>query len=290
MPHRVMRKDAEILRHEFNLQRSAMLALSAIPKPFSMPAIEIPVWQYVGDESWKDLVVRNVQDMVRRDRNHPSIIIWGVRINGAPNNSLLYQRTKEAAKSLDDSGPIFGSMIYQSTHDWFQDIFAFDDYHSARDGSVGLALPLLGVPFLFSEAVGQFSYGSHGFNNKYRRAGEVQLRQKQALVHAQVHDWGVPKLGASFYRAQADPKVRPVIEPNFYWDFGPRTPFGPGERVAIFSNCETLELRIDGSRHAVLHPDRASFPHLKYPPFSPISPSTVPKSRSFASMGILAAL
>jgi beta-galactosidase len=77
----------------------------------------------------------------------------------------------------------------------------------------------------------------------------------------------IPKLGASFYLAQVDPAVRPVIEPNFYWDFGPQMPSGPGEHVAIFSNCERLELSIDGRRHAVLRADRSEFPHLRYPPF-----------------------
>jgi len=35
--------------------------------------------------------------------------------------------------------------------------------------------------------------------------------------------------------------MRLVIEPNFYWDFG------PGELAAIFSNCERLELSIDAN-------------------------------------------
>ncbi len=30
----------------------------------------------------------------------------------------------------------------------------------------------------------------------------------------------IPKLGATFYQAQVRPDVRPVILPNFYWDFG----------------------------------------------------------------------
>jgi beta-galactosidase len=77
----------------------------------------------------------------------------------------------------------------------------------------------------------------------------------------------VPKLGASFYRAQVDPKQRPVIEPNFYWDFGPGTPSGPGKGVSVFSNLERLEFLIDGKLHFVAHPDRSGFPHLKYPPF-----------------------
>ena len=35
----------------------------------------------------------------------------------------------------------------------------------------------------------------------------------------------------------------------------------------IFSNCERLELWIDGKLHAAVLPDRANYPHLKYPPF-----------------------
>ncbi len=77
----------------------------------------------------------------------------------------------------------------------------------------------------------------------------------------------LPKLGAAFYLAQVEPSVRPVIEPSFYWDFGPQTPAGPGEQAAIFSNCERLELFIDGKPHATLKPDRTNFANLKFPPF-----------------------
>ena len=311
MPPRVLRKDAEILKNEFHCNAvrcshypQSEAFLDACDELGLLVWEEIPGWQYIGDASWQDLAVRDVRQMVRRDRNHPSIVIWGARINESPNNPALYHRTKQAAKLLDDSRPTSGSMTRRSTDNWFQDVFAFDDYHSAPDGTVGLVPPLPGVPFFFSEAVGQFSYGGRGFNNKYRRAGDVAMQQKQALYQAQVHDRGVsdsryagviawcafeygslvnayagvkypgvadifrvPKLGASFYRAQVDPKQRPVIEPNFYWDFGPSTPSGPGKGVLIFSNLEKLELRIDGKLHSVLYPDRAGFPHLKYPPF-----------------------
>jgi beta-galactosidase len=77
----------------------------------------------------------------------------------------------------------------------------------------------------------------------------------------------LPKLGAAFYLAQVEPSVRPVIAPNFYWDFGVQTPTGPGEHAAIFSNCERLEIFIDGKLHAAVEPDRANFANLKFPPF-----------------------
>src|ERR1039458_7807653 len=179
------------------------------------------------------------------------------------------------------------------------------DYHSAPDFSVGIEEPLPGVPYMVAEAVGQFNY-SRGrvFDAKYRRTEDAALQQAQALRHAQAHDRGmafprcsgivawcgfdygslinsyrgvkypgvadvfrVPKLGASFYQAQVSPKIRPVIIPNFYWDFGPETPHGPGRNCAIFSNCDRLEIFVNGKPLAVAQPDRAAFPHLQYPPF-----------------------
>jgi beta-galactosidase len=58
-----------------------------------------------------------------------------------------------------------------------------------------------------------------------------------------------------------------VLEPNFYWDFGPRTPSGPGNHAAIFSNCARLEVFIDGKLHARVEPDRKGYPNLKHAPF-----------------------
>jgi beta-galactosidase len=270
---------------------------------------EVPGWQYIGDDKWKDFLVRDTKDMIIRDRNHPSIVIWGVRANESANDVELYRRTTAAAKSLDDSRPASGSMTPSSRKDWkehwHEDVFAFDDYHSAPDGGVGIAEPVEGVPYFLAEAVGQFNYGrGKGFDNRYRRAGDVHLQQQQAIWHAQAHDraagdhricgviawcafdygslmnayqtvkcpgvadvFRIPKLGASFYLSQVDPKIRPIIQPSFYWDFGPQTPKGPGKRAAIFSNCDRLELFVAGKQHSILHPDRKGFPNLKYPPF-----------------------
>jgi beta-galactosidase len=74
----------------------------------------------------------------------------------------------------------------------------------------------------------------------------------------------IPKLGASFYQAQVNPKSRIVIQPNFYWDFANET---PGKNASIFSNCERLELYIDEKIYKSLLPDSTNFPHIKYPPF-----------------------
>ncbi|MGH7951740.1 MAG: glycoside hydrolase family 2 TIM barrel-domain containing protein [Limisphaerales bacterium] len=312
MPSRVMRRDAEILRREFNCNMvrcshypQTEAFLDACDKLGLMVWEETPGWQFLGDDAWKDLVVRDVQDMVRRDRNRPSVIIWGVRVNESHNDPALYERTKAIAESLDGSRPTSGSMTSRSTKGWHQDVFSLDDYHSAPDGSVGIDAPLPGVPYMLSETVGQFSYGAKkGFNNKYRRAGDLTTQISQALFHAQAHDraanfprmagviawcafdyssqinayneikspgvadvFRIPKLGASFYQAQVSPKVRPVIQPDFYWDFGPNSPNGPGATACVFSNCERLEIFVAGKRIGSALPDRANYPNLLCPPF-----------------------
>lgn len=313
MPARVMRRDAEILRNEFhcNIVRcshypQAEAFLEACDELGLMVWEEPPGWQYIGDAAFEDQVVENVGDMIRRDRNHASIVIWGVRVNESRNDQPLYRRTTARAKELDDSRPDSGSMTGFGNwqQEWHEDVFAMDDYHSSPDGSVGIYPPLAGVPYMFAETVGQYSYSGKGFNNQYRRAGDAALQSKQAIYHAQAHDraaafprfcgviawcafeygspmnsykgvknpgvadvFRIPKLGASFYQSQVSPAVRTVIVPNFYWDFGPATPRGPGKDAAIFSNCDRLELFVGDEHYSTLEPDRKNYPNLKYSPF-----------------------
>ncbi len=314
MPPRVMRRDAEIIRKEFNCNivrcshyPQSEAFLEACDELGLMVWEETPGWQYVGaDAAYQDQVVQNVGDMIRRDRNHASIVIWGVRVNESADVQPLYRRTTALAKSLDDSRPDSGSMTHTTNWetDWHEDVFAMDDYHQSPDGTVQILEPLPGVPYMLAETVGQRTYTVKGFGNLYRRAGDVAVQYKQAIYHAQAHDralayprmcgviawcafeygspnnsykgvknpgvadvFRIPKLGASFYQSQVSPAVRPVIVPNFYWDFGPTTPRGPGNDVAIFSNCDRLELFVDGKPDSTLQPDRKNYPNLKCPPF-----------------------
>lgn len=270
MPPRVLRRDAEILRREFNCN---FVRCSHYPQsePFLDACDELgvmvweepPGWQFIGDEAWQDLAVRDVQSMVRRDRHHPAIVIWGVRINESANNPEFYRRTKAAAKALDDTRQTSGAMNRYSTKDWVQEVYAYDDYHAAPDGSVGVREPLPGVPYFLTEGVGQFAYGNKkgGFGRKYRRAGDLDIQQQQAIWHAQIHDraqrnprfcgvvawcafdyaslinpynavkcpgvadvFRIPKLGAAFYRSQVDPRYARSSSPIFIGTLDQRAP------------------------------------------------------------------
>jgi beta-galactosidase len=316
MPSRVKRRDAHILKREFNCN---FVRCSHYPQsPAFLDACdelgllvwqEVPGWGYLGDDAWKELLVRDAHDMIMRDRNRPSIVIWGTRANESANDEELYRRTRAEARALDGTRPTSGSMTSGSRKtwetEWHEDVFAFDDYHTAQDGSVGIDGPAGERPYMLAEAVGQFNYVRRkGFDSYYRRGTDAETQKLQALRHAQAHNkaganrricgvvawcgfeysspvnsyrmvkypgvadvFRIPKLGASFYMAQCDPRTRPVIEPDFYWDFGPQTPRGPGLNAAIFSNCERLELFVAGKHHSTLRPDTFRFSHLKHPPF-----------------------
>ena len=62
---------------------------------------EIPGWQHIGDESWQEQAKKNTQEMVLQYRNHPSVILWGVRINESMDNDDLYKETNRIAHELD---------------------------------------------------------------------------------------------------------------------------------------------------------------------------------------------
>lgn len=310
MPPRVMRRDAEILRRDLNCN---IVRCSHYPQTEAfldrcdelglMVWEEIPGWQYLGDAAWKELAVRDVKDMVLRDRNHASIVIWGVRVNESNNDPALYTRTRELAHSLDPSRPTSGSMTPSSEktwrEEWHEDVFAFDDYHAEPDGTVGIKEPLPGVPYMLAETVGQYNYSARkGFDAKYRRTADLALQQAQALRHAQAHDralaWprmaGVIAWCAFDYgslvnssRALKTPGIAdvfriPKLGASFYQvQVSPqvRPVIAPNfywdsaavKNAAIFSNCERLRISIDGKQIAEVRPDREHFPHLKYPPF-----------------------
>ncbi len=307
MPARVQRRDAEILAHDLNC---TMVRCSHYPQSrhFLDACDELgllvweepPGWQYVGDTDWQDIAVANVRDMILRDRNRPSVILWGIRLNETAHHPAFYRRTQRVADELDGSRQTTGAVVSQDTKGWAADVFAFDDYRSDPAGNAALLPPVRGVPYLVSEAVGALDGPPY-----YRWTDTQEVLATQLVMHATVHDiaasddryagllgWAgfdyasltgrvhqhlkwpgvvdtfrVPKFGAAIYQSQVDPAVRPVIEPAFFWDFGPRSPRGgPGPGTVIATNCDHLELSV-GDRHiGTALPDRARFPHLRYPP------------------------
>ena len=303
MPARVQRKDADILRKNLhcNIVRTSHYPqsrhfLDRCDEIGLLVLEEIPGWQHIGDEKWKEVAIDNVGRMIRRDWNHPSIVLWGVRINESLDDHDFYTRTNALSHALDDSRQTGGIRYFQES-EFLEDVFTMNDF--------GFPLKAPCHPrYLNTEFVG------HTFPTKTTDDDERQ--REHTLRHARIHNqlasnpqyaggigWcafdynthanfgagdricyhGVtdifrePKAAAGFYKSQCDPSEEVVLEPAFHWARGDES---VGFTKAVFcSNCDHLQIfgRADSLESnpwvalAEIDPDRAEFEHLKYPPF-----------------------
>jgi beta-galactosidase len=295
MPARVQRRDAIILRQKLkcNIVRTSHYPqsrhfLDACDEIGLLVLEEIPGWQHIGDVPWQDISVDNVSRMIRRDWNHPSIILWGVRINESRDNHDFYTRTNAMAHSLDSSRQTGGIRYFQES-EFLEDVFTMNDF--------GFPLKAPNHPrYLNTEFVGH-TYPTKTIDN-------VERLTEHTLRHARIHDqlasnpqyaggigWcafdynthsdfgsgdricyhGVtdifrePKPAAGFYKSQCDPEEEIVLEPSFHWARGDQS-IGFSKAV-VCSNCDHLKFYVKDKLIAEVDPDRAQFPNLRYAPF-----------------------
>jgi beta-galactosidase len=303
MPARAQRKDADILRKNLhcNIVRTSHYPqsrhfLDRCDEIGLLVLEEIPGWQHIGDESWKQVAIDNVGRMIRRDWNHPSIVLWGVRINESPDDHNFYTRTNALAHALDDTRQTGGIRSFPES-ELLEDVFTVNDF--------GFPLRPPNHPrYLNTEFVG------HTFPTKTTDDDERQ--REHTLRHARIHNqlasnpqyaggigWcafdynthsnfgagdricyhGVtdifrePKPAAGFYKSQCDPEEEIVLEPAFHWAHSDES---VGFTRAVFcSNCDHIKIseRNESVQNnawvqlAEIDPERTEFDHLKYPPF-----------------------
>jgi beta-galactosidase len=303
MPARVQRKDADILRIGLrcNIVRTSHYPqsrhfLDRCDEVGLLVLEEIPGWQHIGPEPWKQIAIDNVGRMVRRDWNHPSVILWGVRINESHDDHSFYTRTNALAHTLDTTRQT-GGIRYLYDTELLEDVMTMNDF--------GFPLRKPNHPlYLNTEFVG------HTFPTKTTDDDERQ--REHTLRHARIHNqlasdpqyaggigWcafdynthanfgagdricyhGVTdifrenKPAAGFYKSQCDPAEEIVLEPAFHWaNSDESTSF---TKAVVCSNCDHLKFYMrEGSLEAnpwklvaELDPDHTEFPHLTYAPF-----------------------
>jgi beta-galactosidase len=276
---------------------------------------EAPGWHNVSlTPAWQDLVVQNVREMVIRDRSRPSVVIWGTRLNETRDFPGLWTATRQAARQLDGSRPSSGAMAFHQDTTWNEDVFAYNDYGTdAKTGNVALKPPFASLPYLITEAVGVVETKPQHFAwtdppaQLARQAalhGQAQSQARSSIGYAGLVAWAgfdyasslsqdpdaikwagvadgfrVPKPGAALYQTQGDPAVRPVIIPVFFWEAGGAVP-APSPTVMIASNCEQLEVFIDGTHVASALPAFGSplYGGLAHPPFLVHLPRHIPNA------------
>ncbi|MBQ1787611.1 MAG: glycoside hydrolase family 2 protein, partial [Erysipelotrichaceae bacterium] len=175
---------------------------------------EIPGWQHIGDEAWKDVACKLVEEMVLQYRNHPSIVLWGVRINESQDDDAFYTRTNEIAHRLDPSRPTSG-VRYLLKSSLLEDVYAYNDFsHTGNNPGCRKKKDVttdMNKALLISEANG------HMFPTK--SFDKWSLRQDHALRHATVMN---AALGSGEHAGV------------FQWcmfDYATHKDFGSGDRI-----------------------------------------------------------
>ncbi len=221
MPASMQVRDAEILKRELGLNAvrtshypQSHHFLDACDELGLLVFTEIPGWQHIGGESWKAQAVENTKDMVSQYRNHPSIFLWGVRINESMDDDVLYNKTNAAAHELDDSRPTSGVRYIQKSS-LLEDVYAYNDFsHDGTNGGVmkkKKVTPDGNKGYLISE------YNGHMFPTKSFDAEDH--RTEHMLRHARVVNgyYGEENIAGGFGWCMAD--------------YNTHKDFGSGDRI-----------------------------------------------------------
>ena len=295
MPARVQKRDAWILRKELhcNIVRTSHYPqsphfLDGCDEYGLLVFEEIPGWQHIGDDDWKNLSIEYVDKMIRRDWNHPSIILWGVRVNESGDDHDFYSKTNALAHSLDDSRQT-GGVRYRYNSERLEDVFTMNDF--------GFPLRPPNHPLYLNT-----EFNGHMYPTK--RSDNVERLREHTHRHARVHDqlasdekyagglgwcafdynthndfgsgdricyhgvsdiFRIPKPAAGFYKSQCDPSEEIVLEPAFDWARGDENE--TFTNALVCSNCEKLRFYIGDRLIREVEPDRKTYKYLKYAPF-----------------------
>jgi beta-galactosidase len=222
-------RDAEILKHELhvNIVRTSHYPqskyfLDRCDQIGLLVFEEIPGWQHIGGDGWKAESVENVKRMIRRDWNHPSIVIWGVRINESGDSHDFYLETNRVAHELDTTRPT-GGVRYITESEFLEDVYTMNDFilgneelggnrprTALRPQQENTGLDRI-VPYMITE------YGGHMYPTK---SNDQEQRQDQ---HVRRH---LEVMNAAY----GDPQIAGCIGWCAF-DYNTHKDFGSGDRI-----------------------------------------------------------
>ena len=284
MPRSMQRLDAEILKNELgcNAVRTSHYPQSQhfIDRCDELGLLvftEIPGWQHIGGDAWKHQALRNTEDMVRQYRNHPSVILWGVRINESADDDALYTATNAAAHALDPTRATGGVRCIKKSR-LLEDVYTYNDFvHDGQSPGCEKKKAVTsepGRPYLVTEYCGHmfptktFDSEAHRTEHALRHAAVLDAVAAQADIagsfgwcmfdynthkdfgsgdrvcyHGVLDMFRNPKLAAAVYAARQD--ARPVLCVTSAMDLGEQAASNRG-RVFVMTNADEVRLYKNG--------------------------------------------
>lgn len=259
---------------------------------------EIPGWGFIGDEEFKKVVFRDLRNMVLGHYNHPSIVIWGTRLNETTDEDTLYTETNRLCKELDPSRPTTGVRWETGSH-LIEDIYSYNDYSEDDHGDFMLLTAHQAtespkkLPYLLSEHTGAV-LPTKPFDSEERQEqfairharvlGKVQTMDdylgalgwcmfdynthndhnslNKVCYHGVLDMFRVPKWAAYLYASQKAPSEEVIMVPC--------SMVGRGERCEpvpfyVLTNCDYIEVTLSRDITRTYYPS-VKFNGLAHPP------------------------
>lgn len=258
---------------------------------------EPPGWQHVGDNEWKENFKRNLEEMILRDRNHPSIISWSARPNesSSKGNVDFNRECENISKELDptrvthgvrwefgmpgapdsdtpDNDMVVNDLLtvnyrypenpphipYMVTE--HSNDWWGDGYSWAKDAEA--------IKFIdsFAEPLDYFYRNDKvagGFGwSMFDYDNEVNYTNTGHVFYSGLYDiFRHEKPVAYLYKSQAEPGSEPVIYIANSWTAeGTNT-----DTVYVMSNCDEVELFVNGVSKGKIEPNKyINLPHPVY--------------------------
>jgi len=256
----------------------------------------VPGWQFMGSEKFRQACFQNARDLIRRDRNHPCVVLWELSLNETQMEEG-FMSAMHAIGHEEFPGDQMYTCGWIDRYDVYIHARQHGEIHRWQNGDKALVVSEYGDWEFYASnqgfdqktGSGLFADWSHG--RQLRSAGERRLRQ-QAINHViALNDilsspaaldglWSMfdytrgydpqraacgimdvfrlPKFSYYFFRSQRD-----ITEGGINWSGGPivfiASYYEPGSelRVLVFSNCDEIELKQSGVSLGRHTPDRA---------------------------------
>ncbi len=303
-PKGLQDEDAELLKQSgINLVRTSHYPqsehfLSRCDELGLMVIDEIPGWQFVGkDEKWRENCRDFCRRMVLKERNHPCLVAYGLRIDESGDDDELYTSLLEIKNSLDPRRNSLGVCNYKDAN-VIADVYGYNDFScEGLDHGVDASSSIKKKKeqaLLITESNGHM-FPTKSFDPTSRRAEHAKrhaLVLNEALgdsgycgaitwcafdynthrdfgsvdhvCHHGVYDiFRNPKYAAMFFQSQQD--NHPVLEVASLMETGDfnaallPTPY-------VFTNADYVDLYRGENKVGRFYPNRELYPNLKHPP------------------------
>ncbi|WHY22128.1 discoidin domain-containing protein [Paenibacillus sp. G2S3] len=258
-----------------------------------------PGWQFFGDSVFQERSYQAIRDMVRRDRNHPSIIMWESSLNETT-YSLEYAQNAHKATHEEYPGDqtytsaeygFFGKEVYDVNYkeldtafkplftrewgdDWSESATSPTGYRSVR--KVGETDMINSIIMRQKALNGDGYFDWAGLNANPRIAGhsvwsfnDYNRGMDSDPAYSGLVDLDrYPKFNYYFFQSQRNPGVKlsdvdsgPMVYIANYW-----TP-SSSRNVTVASNTEQVQLYLNDTLIATQSPD-SGFKNVTHPTFT----------------------